>query len=43
MVKRAMDISLSLAGLIIAFPFFAVIAASIKLTDGGPVFYKQTD
>ncbi len=41
-VKRAMDISLSLAGLIIAFPFFAVIAASIKLTDGGPVFYKQT-
>ena len=41
-VKRAMDILLSLAGLIIAFPFFAVIAASIKLTDGGPVFYKQT-
>lgn len=41
-VKRAMDISLSLAGLIISFPFFAVIAASIKLTDGGPVFYKQT-
>lgn len=41
-VKRAMDISLSLAGLIISFPFFVVIAASIKLTDGGPVFYKQT-
>lgn len=41
-VKRSIDILFSLAGLIIALPFFMVIAVSIKLTDRGPVFYKQT-
>lgn len=40
-VKRAMDIVLSLIALLITSPFFLVISAAIKATDGGPVFYKQ--
>jgi exopolysaccharide biosynthesis polyprenyl glycosylphosphotransferase len=40
-LKRAADIVFSLIGLIITSPFFLVIAAMIKATDGGPVFYKQ--
>lgn len=40
-VKRGMDLICSIIGLIITLPFFVMIAASIKLTDGGPVFYKQ--
>jgi len=39
--KRAMDIVISLIGCILASPFMLVIAAAIKLYDGGPVFYKQ--
>lgn len=41
-VKRSMDILCAGIGLIISAPFFVLIAISIKLTDGGPVFYKQT-
>jgi len=40
-VKRAGDIILSLIGLIIASPFFLVIAIAIKCEDHGPVFFKQ--
>lgn len=40
-VKRALDIVLSLIALLITSPFFLVISAAIKATDGGPVFYKQ--
>ena len=40
--KRVVDIVSSIAGLIISSPLFLFIAISIKLTDGGPVFYKQT-
>ena len=40
--KRLIDIVFSLVGLIISAPFFFIIAVSIKLTDQGPVFYKQT-
>ena len=40
--KRLMDVVFSLLGLVISAPFFLLIAISIKLTDGGPVFYKQT-
>ncbi|MBT9778349.1 exopolysaccharide biosynthesis polyprenyl glycosylphosphotransferase [Clostridium sp. MCC353] len=39
--KRCLDIIGSLFGIIVSFPFFIVIAICIKLTDGGPVFYKQ--
>ena len=36
-----MDLFFSIIGLIITLPFFAVIAIMIKLTDPGPIFYKQ--
>lgn len=40
-MKRTMDVVLSFAAAVITLPFFAVIGAAIKLTDGGPIFYKQ--
>lgn len=40
-VKRAMDIALSLAALIILGPFMSFIALLVKLTSPGPVFYRQ--
>lgn len=40
--KRVMDIVLALMAAIVTIPFFAVIGLAIKMTDGGPVFYKQT-
>ncbi len=40
-VKRAMDIVLSLLGILAASPFMLVIAAAIRLYDRGPVLYKQ--
>ena len=41
MIKRFMDVVFSLLAAVITLPFFAVIGAAIKLTDGGPVFYRQ--
>lgn len=40
-IKRAMDIGGSLMGLVLASPLFLVIAAAIKLTSQGPVFFRQ--
>lgn len=40
-VKRAMDIVISLIGLVISSPFLLVTAIAIKAYDHGPVFYKQ--
>jgi len=39
--KRLIDIILSVIGLIILFPFFAIFAIIIKLESKGPVFFKQ--
>ena len=39
-VKRAMDIVISLAALIILSPLFLITAIAVK-SDGGPAFYKQ--
>ena len=39
--KRAMDLCLSLPVAVLAAPIMALVAAAIKLEDGGPVFYKQ--
>lgn len=39
--KRALDIALSGAGLVLSLPVWAVAALAIKLEDGGPVFYAQ--
>ncbi len=40
-VKRGMDVAISLAGLILLWPAFVGIAAVILLEDGWPVFYVQ--
>lgn len=40
-IKRVMDIVLSLVAFILFSPIFLVTAIAIKVTDGGPVFYKQ--
>jgi Undecaprenyl-phosphate glucose phosphotransferase len=40
-VKRAMDVVLSLAALIILSPVMLTIALLVKLTSPGPVFYRQ--
>lgn len=40
-LKRFLDILLSGMALILLSPIFVVTAAAIKLTDRGPVFYKQ--
>lgn len=40
-VKRAMDIVLSLGGLLVLSPLMLLIATVIKLTSPGPVFYRQ--
>jgi exopolysaccharide biosynthesis WecB/TagA/CpsF family protein len=41
-IKRAMDISISIATLIAAAPLMALAAVLIKIHDGGPVFFGQT-
>lgn len=41
-LKRAMDIMASMAGLLLLAPLFLIIAALVKGYDGGPVFYRQT-
>ncbi|MHC1725259.1 MAG: sugar transferase [Syntrophobacteraceae bacterium] len=40
-LKRAIDIIGSLAAIISGLPFFVIIAAAIKLTSKGPVFFRQ--
>ncbi|TSA45950.1 sugar transferase [bacterium] len=39
--KRAFDILMSLAAIIILLPFFAVISVIIRLTDKGPAVFRQ--
>ena len=40
-VKRVMDVLLSLTALIVLTPLMLLIAALVKLTSPGPVFYRQ--
>lgn len=40
-MKRAFDVILSLAGLILLGPFLAIVALLIKCDSKGPVFFKQ--
>lgn len=40
-VKRVMDVVLASLGLLIAAPLMVLIAAAIKMTSRGPVFYRQ--
>jgi lipopolysaccharide/colanic/teichoic acid biosynthesis glycosyltransferase len=39
--KRAFDAALAGTGLLVSMPVWAVVAAAVKLQDGGPVFYGQ--
>ncbi len=41
-VKRVVDIVVSLAALVILSPAMALVAIAIKLDSDGPVFFKQT-
>ena len=40
--KRAMDILVSLLGLVLFLPLFCMVAALIKVADGGPILYSHT-
>ena len=40
-IKRALDLFVSLAGFIVCSPIMLITAICIKLCDGGPVFYTQ--
>jgi lipopolysaccharide/colanic/teichoic acid biosynthesis glycosyltransferase len=39
--KRLLDLLLSATGLVASAPLWAMIAALIKLQDGGPIFFSQ--
>jgi lipopolysaccharide/colanic/teichoic acid biosynthesis glycosyltransferase len=41
LAKRAMDIAMAIAGLIVLTPVFAVIGAIMIATEGRPVFFRQ--
>jgi lipopolysaccharide/colanic/teichoic acid biosynthesis glycosyltransferase len=41
-MKRAFDVALAGAGLLVSAPLWLVLAAAIKFEDGGPVFYTQS-
>lgn len=41
LIKRITDILVSLVALILLSPIFIVTSIAIKLTDRGPIFYKQ--
>jgi lipopolysaccharide/colanic/teichoic acid biosynthesis glycosyltransferase len=40
-IKRTMDIVLSLIAIILLIPLFIIVSILIKATDGGPIFYTQ--
>lgn len=40
-VKRAMDVLLSALGLLFLSPFLLLVAATVKLSSRGPVFFRQ--
>jgi exopolysaccharide biosynthesis polyprenyl glycosylphosphotransferase len=40
-LKRALDVTGALAGLVVLAPFFAAVALAVKVTSPGPVFFRQ--
>jgi exopolysaccharide biosynthesis polyprenyl glycosylphosphotransferase len=40
-VKRAVDLTFSIAGLVLLSPLLLAIAAAVKFGDGGPVLFRQ--
>lgn len=41
LAKRAMDVVVSAAALVVLAPVFALVALAIRLDDGGPVLFRQ--
>ena len=41
LIKRIIDLVISLIAIILASPFMLLAAIAIKIEDGGPIFYKQ--
>ncbi len=41
LAKRALDVTLATAGLVVSAPLWPLIAAAIKIDSRGPVFYVQ--
>ncbi len=41
LAKRALDILVSLLGLVLALPLAGLVALALKLQDGGPIIYSQ--
>jgi lipopolysaccharide/colanic/teichoic acid biosynthesis glycosyltransferase len=41
-LNRALDVTIAGVGLVLSSPFLAAGALAVKLTDGGPVLYRQT-
>ena len=41
LLKRVMDLAVSLPALVVLAPFFALIAVAIRLDSRGPVFFRQ--
>ena len=41
LMKRTLDLLLSVIGLVIALPFMIITAIAIKAYDGGPILYRQ--
>ncbi len=40
-LKRALDVSLSLSGLVVLAPVFAVVALAVRFDSAGPAFFRQ--
>lgn len=41
-IKRLIDIVLSLVGMIILMPFFVLFSIIVYVDDPGPIFFKQS-
>ena len=41
LVKRAMDVAIAGTGLVVGAPVFGAIAAAVKVSSKGPIFYRQ--
>lgn len=42
LLKRSLDVAISLPALVVSAPIVLIAAIAIKVADGGPVFYSQT-
>ena len=40
-VKRAIDLTCALGGLLVTLPLWPIVTLAIKLEDRGPIFYRQ--